>query len=109
MKKAEWIVRIEMARFFESKAELRARTSKGTFKDKIYRGVFAQTLENKFTAMDIAQAVDAEFIAKEQILAGDMIRNIYVWLEKECIYQPVWHKRVIQNVKSYLASRGILQ
>lgn len=98
-----------MSRFFETKAELRARTSKGTFKDKIYRGVFAQTLENKFTKIEIAQAIDAEYIAKEQIMAGDMIRNIYVWLEKECVYQPVWHKRVIQNAKSWLVNKGILQ
>lgn len=108
MKKADWIVRIEMARFFESKAELRARTSKGTFKDKIHRAVFASTLEDKFDAMEIAQALDSGYIAKEQIFT-ESVRNIYVWLEKECEYQPVWHKRVFQQAKSWLVNKGILE
>lgn len=104
MNKADWIIRIEMGNFFDRSAELRARKSKGVFKDKIYRAVFTDTLRKEFTKSEISRAVGMELIAAEKILENDVERTVYLWMEKECRHQPSWYKRVIQNLKNKFVS-----
>lgn len=105
--KPDWVIRIEMSRFFDRKSELRGRTVKGAFKDTIYRGVFASKLEEEFTAPEIKEAIKLGYISDEKIMVGATMRNIYLWLESECVYQPTTYKRWLYNTKSWLATHFI--
>lgn len=111
--RADWMIQIDLRNFFDRHAELRARTSKGTLKDKIHVAVFAPTLESKFTKGEIATALDSGYIAREQIQIESGVRNIYVWLDSECKFQPTWYKRWAQRtiwiVKENLASIGFIE
>lgn len=107
--KADWIIRIELARFFENKAELRARTKKGVLKDKIHRAVFAATLRDEFSESEIKRALKLDYLAVEQIWVEGTKKTIYCWLEKECEFQPVFYKRWALKSRLWLEAIGILR
>lgn len=104
--KADWIIRIELARYFENHAQMRVRSKVTKLKDSIYRGVFASTLEEEFAKADLRRAVVIGLLASDKIRhEAGAVRNIYLWLEKECEYQPVWYKRWVQQLKTWLQSK----
>lgn len=103
--KADWIIRIEMARFFENHAELRVRTDQGLVEDTILRGVFHRTLLKDFTQAEIHKAVKLGYIVKKSIMVSGSHRTVYGWTEKPCVYQPVWYKRWYVKVKSFMAEK----
>lgn len=109
MAKQAWVLRIELDRFFEKKKELRARVSKGTLKDRILFGVYEKTLRDEFSASDVQLGLKEGFIVKEQIRQGVAVRNVFCWTERECQYQPVWHKRQWQKFSDWLKRKGFLE
>lgn len=102
--KADWVIRIELARFFDKHSELRGRTSVGLFKDEIYRGVFKTTLQNKFSAGEIQTAIKNEWLSPEKINVGGTLRHIYLSLQHPCIYQPSRYKRTIKRIVDWFIS-----
>lgn len=104
--KADWIIRIELARYFENNAEIRVRNKATKLKDTIYRGTFAQTLEEEFAKSDIARAIKIGLLTTDKIRhEAGAIRNVYLWLEKECEYQPIWYKRWFQKTLEWLRTK----
>lgn len=99
---SSWILRHKVKRFFLSKFEFRARSEKGLIKDRIYRAVFTKTLEDAFDEKEIKELLKEKVIRKDQIILDRQVKNIYFWLEQECEWQPVWHKRMIQKFFNWI-------
>lgn len=102
--KADWVIRIEMARFFDKHSELRGRTSIGLFKDEIYKGVFVRALIEKFSPNEIKVALKNGWIAHEKINVNGTIRGVYLSLQHPCVYQPSPYKRAIKRIVDWFIS-----
>lgn len=102
---ASWMLRHKVKRFFHNNFEIRTRIEKQLFGDKIHRAVFTKTLEKAFTGAELRTLLDETIIVKEQIFDGKSVRNVYVWLEEACEWQPIWHKRMIQKFVRWLSAK----
>lgn len=93
----KWIVEIQVRNFFKKKFDLRARTKIGKFGDTIRRANFESTMLEEFTDSEIRNALEYGIIVKDKIRIRGTVRNILVWMEEECKFQPIWWKRWIKK------------
>jgi len=118
-----WAIRIRLDRFFDKQKALsrklsdteardpyiapviRVRVEKGSLKDKILFAVYEKALKEEFSEKEINIAISEGYLIRQQIrLPNTNIRNVYCWTEKECEYQPIWYKRIVQNSVNWLKS-----
>lgn len=106
--KQDWIIRLELSRFFDKHKEIRVRVRKGLLKDRILFGVFESTIKKEFPPEEIKKGIKLGLLYPDQIAVGGTVRRVFGWTEEECQYQPVWHKRVLASIKSFLERKGLI-
>lgn len=72
---------------FENHSEFHGRDSRGKFRDKIYRGIFEQTLESEgYTKKELKTACQQGWLKETYVKPNNYtLRKGYLWLEEEMV------------------------
>lgn len=77
----------ELEQTFKNHCEFHGRDERGVIKDKIYRGIFEQTLEKEgYTKKELKDACKQRWIKETYVKPNDYtLRKGYLWLEEEMV------------------------
>lgn len=87
-------------RTYEQHTEFHGRSQKGLVKDKIYRGIFENTLTriHGYQPHELKSACKAGWLEKTYVDPdGTGLRNAYLWLEED-MPQRGWFKQAIDKI-----------